>query len=85
MAGRARALRDLLLEAVGGCDPDLLERLGTLGSWYGIVALWEGGWLGPERASVRATCAQIRVRLRGIAQARRSMAVACAQVLNAEG
>jgi hypothetical protein len=73
-AGRARALRDLLLEAVGGCPAELLEQLGALGSWNGIVALWEGGWLGPERASVRATCAQIRVRLRAIARARHSAA-----------
>jgi hypothetical protein len=76
--GRALKLRDLLQGALGGCDPALLERLGPLASWNAMVALWEGGWLGPGRASVRATAAEIRVRLRMIAEARRPIAEALA-------
>jgi uncharacterized protein YdeI (BOF family) len=74
VTGRARALRDLLLEALGGCDEALLERLGSLASWNAVAALWQGGWLGAGKSSMRATGAQIRRRLREIAQARRSIA-----------
>jgi len=71
MTGRARALRDLLLDALDGCEPSLLERLGQLASWNAVIGLWEGGWLGTGKPSPRATRAQIRQRLREIADARR--------------
>ena len=74
MSSRGRALRELLLEALDGCDDGLLERLGQLASWNAIVGLWEGGWLGPGRSSPRATRAEVRQRLREIAGARRSIA-----------
>jgi hypothetical protein len=67
-------LRDLLLEALEGCDESLLERLGQLASWNAIIGLWEGGWLGAGKSSPRATRAQIRMRLREIADARRTIA-----------
>jgi hypothetical protein len=73
MAGRAQALRGLLLEALKGCDEELLERLGTLASWNALLALWEGGWLGPMHASMRMSIAHVRHRLRKIAAARRSI------------
>jgi hypothetical protein len=74
VTGRARALRDLLLEALEGCDESLLDRLGQLASWNAIIGLWEGGWLGTGKFSPRATRAQIRLRLREIADARRPIA-----------
>jgi hypothetical protein len=74
VSGYGRALRELLLEALDGCDEDLLERLGQLASWNAIIGLWEGGWLGAGKSSPRATRAQVRQRLREIADARRSIA-----------
>jgi hypothetical protein len=74
VATRAHELRALLLEAMRGCDDALLARLGPLASWNALVALWEGGWLGAGKSSVRATCAQIRQRLRAIADSRQSIA-----------
>jgi hypothetical protein len=74
VAGRAQALRDLLLEAVQGCDDALLERLGTLASWNALAALWEGGWLGPSHSSMRVSVAQARQQLRMLAAARRPIA-----------
>jgi uncharacterized protein YdeI (BOF family) len=74
MTGPGRALRELLLDALEGCDESLLERLGQLATWNAIMGLWEGGWLGGGKSSSRATRAQIRVRLREIADARRSIA-----------
>ena len=78
MTGDARELRDLLLEALDGCDETLLERLGQLASWNAVIGLWEGGWLGAGKSSPRATRAQIRLRLREIARARCSIADALA-------
>ena len=75
-SGRARALRGLLLEALDGCDETVLDRLGPLATWSALAALWESGWLGAGKSTVRATCAQIRQRLREIANARRSIAEA---------
>jgi hypothetical protein len=74
MSGYGRALRELLLEALDGCDEALLDRLGQLATWNAIIGLWEGGWLGPGKSSARATRAQVRLRLREIADARRSIA-----------
>jgi hypothetical protein len=74
VATRASELRGLLLEATRGCDDALLARLGTLASWSALLALWEGGWLGAGKSSVRATCAQIRQRLRAIADSRHPIA-----------
>jgi hypothetical protein len=74
VAARAHELRDLLLDSMRGCDDALLARLGTLASWNALVALWEGGWLGTRRLSGRATRAEIRQRLRTIAESRRSIA-----------
>jgi hypothetical protein len=74
VSGRGRALRELLLDALDGCDEALLHRLGQLASWNAIIGLWEGGWLGAGKASPRATRAQVRQRLREIADARRSIA-----------
>ena len=74
MSGYGRALRELLLEALDGCDEALLDRLGQLASWNAIIGLWEGGWLGAGKSSPRATRAQVRQRLREIAEARRSIA-----------
>jgi hypothetical protein len=74
MSGYGRALRDLLLEALDGCDEALLDRLGQLATWNAIIGMWEGGWLGAGKSSPRATRAQVRQRLREIADARRSIA-----------
>ena len=74
LSGYGRALRELLLEALEGCDEALLDRLGQLASWNAIIGLWEGGWLGAGKASLRATRAQVRQRLREIAESRRSIA-----------
>jgi hypothetical protein len=74
VATRAHELRDLLLESMRGCDDGLVARLGTLASWNALLALWEGGWLGGSRSTVRATRAQIRQRLRLIADSRRPIA-----------
>jgi hypothetical protein len=71
MATRAYELRELLLESMRGCDDALLARLGTLASWNAVLALWEGGWLGVGKPTLRATCAQVRQRLRIIADSRR--------------
>jgi len=71
MDSPGRALRDLLLDALEGCDETLLDRLGQLASWNAIIGLWEGGWLGAGKSSPRATRAQIRLHLREIADARR--------------
>jgi hypothetical protein len=68
-----RALRELLLDALDGCDESLLDRLGELATWNAIIGLWEGGWLGTGKSSPRATRAEIRQRLREIAEARRSI------------
>jgi hypothetical protein len=74
LSGYGRALRELLLEALDGCDEALLDRLGELATWNAIIGLWEGGWLGQGKSSPRATRAQVRQRLREIADARRSIA-----------
>jgi hypothetical protein len=74
MASLARALRAMLLEALEGCDEELLARLGPLASWNAIAGLWEGGWLGQGKSSPRATRAQVRQKLREIAAARRTIA-----------
>jgi hypothetical protein len=74
MSGYGRALRELLLEALDGCDEALLDRLGQLATWNAIIGMWEGGWLGAGKSSPRATRAQVRQRLREIADARRSIA-----------
>jgi hypothetical protein len=63
-----------LLEALAGCDDRVLAGLGALGSWSALAALWEHGWLGAGKPSVRATCAEIRQRLREIARSRCSIA-----------
>jgi uncharacterized protein YdeI (BOF family) len=60
--------------SVQGCDDALLARLGTLASWNALVALWQGGWLGAGKSSLRVSGAQVRARLRAIADARRSIA-----------
>jgi hypothetical protein len=74
MSGVARALRAVLLEALEGCDEELLARLGPLASWNAIAGLWEGGWLGQGKSSPRATRAQVRQKLKEIAGARRTIA-----------
>jgi hypothetical protein len=78
MTGRARALRGLLLEALAGCDERVLGGLGALASWQALTVLWEHGWLGAGKLSVRATCAQIRERLREISRARCAIAAVLA-------
>jgi hypothetical protein len=76
--GGGRALRGLLLEGLRGCDDRVLAQLGPLASWRALATLWEMGWLGTGKSSVRATSAEIRQRLRQIAEARRSIADAAA-------
>jgi hypothetical protein len=63
----------------------VLARLGPFASWVGLVALYDGGWLGAHSLSARTAPARLRARLRELARARRSLAEAGRGVLLVDG
>lgn len=74
MPGSVRTLLALLLEALRGADDSVVDRLGALASWQGLMALADAGWLASGRGSVRYAAVEMRARLREIAAARRALA-----------